>query len=184
MNKISKIAKKNKDVAMALIVQAIIDEGAIGADGTITISYTSKENAFYLWDIANTWKLVHPLRKKKYISHTKWIVSFQAEKRKEIYANVGPLPDPMHDKMFRHILRRHKGGSHKGKRGETKREIYENLKNKNMTIREISYALDISSSTVKSHLKKLKEEGRIFIVGVNKDCIKKNQRIAQIWSAT
>ena len=38
------MAKNNKDVAMVIIVQAIIDEGAMGADGTINITYTSQEN--------------------------------------------------------------------------------------------------------------------------------------------
>ncbi|MCJ2514059.1 MAG: hypothetical protein LN408_06445, partial [Candidatus Thermoplasmatota archaeon] len=109
MNRILKMAKNNKDAAMAIIVQAIIDEGAIGADGTINITYTSKKNAVYLWEIADTWNLVHPIRTKKYVTHTKWCISFRAEKREEIYKLVGPLPDPKHDKMFRHILRDHSG---------------------------------------------------------------------------
>jgi len=184
MNRITEISKKNKDVAMAIIVQAIIDEGAIGADGTITISYTSKKNAVYLWDIANAWDLVHPIRKKNCINHTKWFISFRAEKREEIYKLVGPLPDPRHDRMFRHILRKSTGGIHKGRKGETRKKILELLKNKAMTIRDISYALDISASTTRKHLTNLRKDKKIFVIGYNKNSPNKNQRTAQIWSSS
>lgn len=43
MNRILELAKKNKDIAMSIIIQAIIDEGAIGADGSININYTIKK---------------------------------------------------------------------------------------------------------------------------------------------
>jgi len=182
MNKILGLANKNKDIAMAIIIQAIIDEGAIGADGTINITYTSKKNAFFLWDIANRWDLVHPLRTKKYLTHTKWCVSFRAEKRKEMYEFVGSLPDPRQDKMFHHIIREYKGGKHKRKRGETKRKILELLKKESMTIRDLSYALDLSASTVKSHLRRLKTEKKVFVSGFNKKSPFKNQRTAHIWT--
>jgi DNA-binding transcriptional ArsR family regulator len=182
INRISELAKKNKDVAMAVIVQAIIDEGAIGADGTIKITYTSKKNAVYLWEIANAWGLLHPIRNTNYITHTKWCISFRAEKREEIYKLVGPLPDPMHDRMFRHILRKYKGGVHKGRRGETRKKILELLKNKTMTVRGIAYALDLSASTVRTHLRILRKDGKVFISGYNKKSPNKNQRTAQIWA--
>jgi len=182
MNRILELAKKNRDTAMSIIVQAIIDEGAIGADGSINITYTSKKNAEYLWEIANAWNLVHPIRTKKYITHIKWCVSFRAEKRGEIYNLVGPLPDPRQDKMFRHILRNHMGGVHKGRRGETRMKILELLKNKSMTIRDISYTLDLSASTVRTHLRILRKKGKVFVSGCNKKSPNKNQRIAQIWA--
>ena len=182
MSKISEKVKKDKNIAMAIVIQAIIDEGAIGADGSIVITYTSKNNAIYLWDIANAWDLVHPLRTKKYITHTKWCVSFKAEKRKEIYDFVGPLPDQRQDKMFRHVLRHYKGGIQKGNRGETKLKIMKLLKNKAMTVRDISYALDLSASTIRTHLKKLKKEEKVFIIGFNKNSPNKNQRTAEIWA--
>ena len=139
MNNIEKIAISNKDVAIAIVSQAIIDEGAIGADGTINITYTSENNALYLWNIANAWNLVHPLRTKEYETHTKWCVIFKADKRKEMYNLIGALPDPRQNKMFLHILRDHSGGHHKGKKGETKEKILKILKKRNMTVREISY---------------------------------------------
>jgi len=182
MNKISKLAKKNKDVAMAIIIQAIIDEGAIGADGSINVTYTSKKNALYLWEIAKAWNLVHPLRNKIYSTHTKWCISFRAERRKEIYESVGSLPDPKYDKMFRHILRRYKGGPHKGKKGEMRNKVLEVLKTKDMTVRDISYALDLSASTVRKHLRKLEGDNKVFVIGYNKDSPSKNMRTAQIWS--
>jgi len=182
MNRILKLAKKNEDIAIAIIIQAIIDEGAIGADGSIKVTYTSEKNAIYLWEIANAWDLVHPMQIKKYKTHTKWCISFKAEKRKQTYKLVGPLPDPRQDRMFRHILRKYKGGLHKGKRGETRKKISELLKNKAMTVRDIAYALDISASTVRKHLKKLKKDGEIFMSGYNKKSPYKNQRTAQIWA--
>ena len=184
MNRILKMAKNNKDVAMAIIVQAIIDEGAIGADGTINITYTRQENAVYLWEIADAWDLVHPMRTKKYITHTKWCISFRAEKRKEIYKSVGPLPDPRHDRMFRHILRNNRGGAHKGKRGETQRKILEMMKKRNMTVRDIAYSLDLSASTVRTHLRSLRNDGSVLVTGYNKKSPHKNQRIAQIWACS
>ena len=182
MNRILKLAKNNKDIAMAIVIQAIIDEGAIGADGSIKITYTSEKNARYLWEIANAWELVYPIQIKNYKTHTKWCISFKANKRKELYKFVGPLPDPRQDRMFRHILRDYKGGAHKRRRGQSKLKILELLKSKAMTVRDISYAFDLSASTVRKHLKNLKKEKKIFMSGYNNKFPKKNQRIAQIWA--
>jgi hypothetical protein len=182
VNRISTIAKKNKDVAAAIIVQAIIDEGAIGADGSITITYTSKKNAVYLWEIAHFWEFVHPLRKKEYSNHTKWCISFRADKRKELYNLVGPLPDPRHDKMFRHILRNHIGGPHKNGRGESERMILELLKKKAKTVRQIAYDLDLSASSVRKHLRILRNKKKVVVSGCDKQAIHKNQRTAEIWA--
>ena len=182
MNRISTIAKKNKDVAAAIIVQAIIDEGAIGADGSITITYTSKKNAVYLWEIAHAWDFVHPLRKKEYSNHTKWCISFRADKRKELYNLVGPLPDPRHDKMFRHILRNHIGGPYKNGRGESERMILELLKKKAKTVRQIAYDLDLSASSVRKHLRILRNKKKVVVSGCDKQAIYKNQRTAEIWA--
>lgn len=169
---------------MAIIVQAIIDEDAIGADGSINISYTSEKNAKYIWEIANYWNFVHPIRTKKYLTHIKWYISFRAEKREEIYQLVGPLPDPRQDKMFRHVLRNHRGGIHKDGKGETRRKILQLLKNKSMTVRDISYNLDLSASTVRKHLRILKKKEKVFIKGLDNNSPYKNQRIAQIWASS
>ena len=182
MNRILESARNNKNIAMAIINQAIIDEGAIGADGTITITYTSRNNAYYLWNIAHAWNLVHPMRIKQYSNHIKWCISFKAENRKDIYNSVGSLPDPRQDKMFRHILRRCTGGPHKGKRGETRKKVLGLLKQKDMTVRDIAYALDISASTVRTHLRHLRDEGKVLVLGLNKKSPFKNQRTAEIWS--
>ena len=167
---------------MALISQAIIDEGAIGADGTINVTYTSKKNAEYLWRIANSWDLVHPLRIKKYSNHTKWCISFRAEKRSEIYHSTGRFPDHRQDRMFQHILRNYTGGRHKGKRGETQNKILQLLKKREMTVRSLGYHLDLSASTVRSHLRNLKQKNLVCIIGNNKNSIYKNQRTAKIWA--
>ena len=182
VNRISTIAKKNKEVAAAIIVQAIIDEGAIGADGSITITYTSKKNAVYLWEIAHAWDFVHPLRKKEYSNHTKWCIGFRADKRNELYDLVGPLPDPRHDKMFRHILRNHIGGPYKNGRGESERMILELLKKKAKTVRQLAYDLDLSASSVRKHLRILRNKKKVVVSGCDKQAIYKNQRTAEIWT--
>jgi DNA-binding transcriptional ArsR family regulator len=182
VNRISTIAKKNKNIASAIIVQAIIDEGAIGADGSITITYTSKKNAVYLWDIAHTWDFVHPMRKKQYFNHTKWCISFRADKRKELYDLVGPLPDPRHDKMFRHILRNHIGGPYKNGRGESEKMILALLKKRAKTVRQLAYDLDLSASSVRKHLRVLRNKKQVIVSGFDKQSIYKNQRTAEIWA--
>ncbi|MCK4476723.1 MAG: winged helix-turn-helix transcriptional regulator [Methanophagales archaeon] len=176
-------ARMDKNVAMAIVGQAIVDEGYIGADGTIVVAYSSQENARHLWEVANAWGLVHPLRTKIYKTHTMWCVSFDAEKREEIYLEIGPLPDPEQDKMFRHVLRDANSGKTRGGRGETRIKVLELLKDKAMTVREIAYGLDLSASTVRRHLRNLEKEEKAIIIGYNKASENKNQRTAKVWSS-
>ena len=52
-SKLLKLALSNKQIAVAILGQAILDEGGIGASG-ITIFYTNKGEAEQLWTIANS----------------------------------------------------------------------------------------------------------------------------------
>src|SRR5665647_3972248 len=51
-SKILQLALKNKQIAIAVLGQALLDEGGIGAQ-SITI-YTNKGEAEHLWKIANS----------------------------------------------------------------------------------------------------------------------------------
>jgi len=184
MKKIAEKAMEDKDVAMAIIGQAIIDEGSIGADGTLVVTYTSRQNAVHLWNVANRWGLVHHLRTKEYENHSKWCVSFRAEGRRDIYQTIGPLPDKDQDKMFQHILRNPVGGTRKQPRGMTRKQLLDLLMTKPMTIRQLAYGCDISASVVRKHLKGLQKSGMVELIGYNATSPKKNQRTARLWIAT
>lgn len=180
-SKVAQMAMKDKDVAMAILGQAIIDEGAIGADGTIIGAYTSRKNAEHLWKIADKWGLVHPLRTKKYATHTKWCVSLRADKRFEVYDAIGPLPDAEQDKMFRHTLRNAKGGADRSR--TDRRRIILEMPDRPLTVRQIAYTLDLSASPPRRHLRILNGEGKIAVIGTDKKSFNKNQRTAQLWQS-
>jgi hypothetical protein len=62
-SKLLKLALDNKQIAIAILGQALLDEGGIGAQG-ITVYYTSQEEAFHLWQIANSLGYANPFRKR------------------------------------------------------------------------------------------------------------------------
>jgi len=64
-SKILKLALSNKQIAVAVLGQALLDEGGIGAQ-SITIFYTSKGEAEHLWKIANSLGYANAFRKKKH----------------------------------------------------------------------------------------------------------------------
>ncbi len=62
-SKILQLALSNKQVAVAVLGQALLDEGGIGAQ-SITIFYTNKGEAEHLWQIANSLGYANALRRK------------------------------------------------------------------------------------------------------------------------
>lgn len=184
MKGIIKKAKRNKKLALAIIGQAILDEADIGLC-SITISYVSKETAKYLWDIANYWKLANKFRKFKDAEgrYDKWGFSIKAEKRKEIYNAIKPLPDPDRDRAFRHLIGRNLEGEPLKSRGQSKMQIIlELLHNGPMTTRNIMYNVGIGYATLKGHLRDLKSIGLVKITGKNIDDLRhKNMRQANLW---
>lgn len=62
-SKILKLALTNKRIAVAVLGQALLDEGGIGAQ-SITIFYTSKGEAEHLWKMANSLGYANDFRKK------------------------------------------------------------------------------------------------------------------------
>jgi len=71
------LALSNKQIAAALLGQAILDEGGIGVSG-ITIFYTNEGEARQLWTIANSLGYANPFRKKKHRDHYHYGFSIKA----------------------------------------------------------------------------------------------------------
>jgi DNA-binding transcriptional ArsR family regulator len=181
MQKIQSTAMKNKVMANALLGQAIIDEGFIGAGGSLEISYTSKQNAEWIWKIGNAFGLVHPLTEKAYKNHKKWIVKFRPQIR-IVLKELGKFPDKRQQEMIDHIVDRNpKGGKSKYQKGEAKEKIINSLKESPKTIRNLSYDLDLSASTVKGHVYELNKRGLVVLSGLDKKNEHKNQRTSKIW---
>ncbi len=88
-SKILKLALSDKKIAAAVLGQALLDEGGIGAQ-SITIFYTSQEEADHLWRIADSLGYANAFRKKKHRNHQHYGFSIKASKRKELYDQIGP----------------------------------------------------------------------------------------------
>src|SRR4030065_2622057 len=120
--KLRELALKSKDVAYAIIGQAIIDEGDIGQT-SVTVAYYSESMARYLWEIADRWGLANPLRHKRKMSGARgWSFTIKAHKRKELYDFIGPLPDKKKDFAFNHLLIPQPSGKHKYRRKKKKKK--------------------------------------------------------------
>ena len=160
--KLRELALKSKDVAYAIIGQAIIDEGDIGQT-SVTVAYYSESMAPYLWEIADRWGLANPLRHKRKMSGARvWSFTIKAHKRKELYDFIGPLPDKKKDFAFNHLLIPQPSGKHKYRRKEAKKLILEALqKGRPLTRRELMYELGIRGSTVGRHLLQLQKRGMV-----------------------
>ena len=107
-SKILMLSLSNKQIAVAVLGQALLDEGGIGAQ-SITIFYTNKGEADQLWRIANSLGYANSFRKKKHRNHYQYGFSIKASKRKELCDQIGPLPNPVKDGIFRHLADRRLG---------------------------------------------------------------------------
>jgi len=184
MKQMLKKAKKNKEIALVIIGQAIVDEANIGLT-QIKINFVSKSEAKFLWEIANKWGWANRFRrfrdnKRKY---DKWGFTFKASKLKEIYNFIGPLPNEDKDIAFRHLVK-HQGKIPKTKHGLTKKRILETLsKNGPMTRRDLMYRIDIGYSTLKGHLLDLKKKGFVDVCGKNLNDVRhSHRRQADLWT--
>ena len=160
--KAKRLAYASKEIAYAIIGQAILDEGDIGQT-SVTIAYYTESMARYLWEIANSWELANPLRVKTRKNGAKvWSFTIKAGKRTDLYDVIGPLPDEKKDHAFRHLMIAQPSGKHKYRRGEAKHLISQMLQKEGpMTRRELMYRLGIRGSTVCAHLLELKKEGMV-----------------------
>ena len=162
MPKVKQLAYERKEVAYAIIGQAILDEGDVGQT-SIWIAYYSEDMARYLWEIADRWELANSLHVKVRKNGARvWSFTIKAPKRSDLYDVIGPLPDKRKDRAFRHLLIPQPSGKHKYRRGEAKRLILQKLqRNGPMTRRELMYELRIRGSTVARHLLQLKKKGSL-----------------------
>jgi predicted transcriptional regulator len=181
-SKILKLALNNKRIAVAVLGQALLDEGGIGAQ-SITIFYTSKGEADHLWKIANSLGYANAFRKKKHRNHYHYGFSIKASKRKELYDQIGPLPNPVKDKVFRHLASRRTGKNVRA-RGETRTLILQSLATEPKTVLQLMLELNTNASTMRRHLKELHRQGLVKIVGKDKGAFQKSLRTAHLWQAT
>lgn len=177
-------ALADKLLAYSIIGQSISDEATIGTD-TVKICLVSKEEAKFLWDIGNAWGLVNNFRKfngpgGKY---REWGFTIRAEKRRELYEEIRPMPNPDKDRAFRHLASRNVAGGNKKAHGRTKSEIVETLRRRGpLTAREIMYELDLGYGALKTHLRDLRVRKVVTIVGKNTmDIRHSHRRQANLW---
>ena len=178
--KLLTLALKNRKIALAILGQALIDEGSKGE--RITISYVSREEGEYLWKIANALGYANPLHTKDHGTHLHWWFSIKASKIKELYNHIGPLLNSFKDRIFRHHANRRTG--HLRPRGETRKLILEMLKEKPKTKLQLMLEVNVNESTVTKHLNKLEQQGLIRIHGRKYDALHKSRRTAFLWTTT
>lgn len=181
-SKLLKLALKNKQIAIAILGQAILDEGGIGASG-ITIFYTNENEARQLWTIANSLGYANPFRKKKHRNHYHYGFSIKAEKMRELSDAIGPLPNPMKDQIIHHLANR-RPNIHIRARGETRKLILQSLQEKQKTVLQLMLELNISSSTVRKQLRDLSTQGLVEICGKQQDAFQRSRRTANLWITT
>jgi hypothetical protein len=181
-SKLLKLALDNKQIAIAILGQALLDEGGIGAQG-ITVYYTSQEEAFHLWQIANSLGYANPFRKKKHRNHVHYGFSITASKRNELYEQIGPLPNPVKDRVFQHLASRKNTPS--GRRtGETKQLILQTVSKEPKTVLQVMLELNIGASATRRHLQRLQRQGLVRIKCKNKAAFQKSRRTANLWVST
>ena len=181
-SKILKHALKNKRIAVAVLGQALLDEGGIGAQ-SITIFYTNKGEAEHLWKIADSLGYANAFRKKKHRNHHHYGFSIKASKRKELYDQICPLPNPVKDKVFRHLASR-QSGKRLREKGETRTMILQSLATEPKTVLQLMLELNTNASTMRRHLKELHRQGLVKIAGKDKGAFQKSLRTANLWEAT
>jgi DNA-binding transcriptional ArsR family regulator len=180
--KLLTLALSNKQIATAIVGQALLDEGGIGTSG-ITVFYTNENEAKQLWTIADSLGYANPFRKKKHRNHCHYGFSIKAGKIKELYDEIGPLPNPTKDRIFRHLMARYPN-IHLRQKGETKRLILKSLNRKPKTVLDLILELDISGSTARKQLNALKRQHLVKICGYNRKAFQKSRRTAYLWVAT
>lgn len=178
--KLLTLALKKRKIALAILGQALIDEGSIGE--RITISYVSREEGEYLWKIANALGYANPLRTKDHKTHNHWWFSIKASKIKELYNEIGPLPNSFKDEIFRHHADR--STDHLRPRGETRKLILEALKENPKTKLQVMLKVKANESIVRKHLNQLKQQGLIRIQGRNHNALHRGRRTALLWTTT
>jgi len=174
------LALSDKQIATAILGQAILDEGGIGASG-ITIFYTNENEARQLWMIADSLGHANPFRKKKHRNHYHYGFSIKAEKIKKLYDEIGPLPNPTKDIILQHLTTRHPNTHLRG-RGETRELLLQSLNEKPKTVLDLMLELGISGSTARKQLNILKRQHLVRVYGYNRKAFQRSRRTAYLWT--
>jgi hypothetical protein len=172
-------ALQNEELAYAIVGQAILDEGSI-LTSKIEIFYNDEETAKYLFDIAKNWNLADTFRTKRALQQIKYGFTIKAQARSLLYEKIGPLPDKIRDFAFKHLLRPLSIGP-KYPEGVAKSKMLVSLKQEPKTIRQLSYELGLSGSTVKRHLNDLKANKKVTVIGKNVHSTKGKRKSAFVW---
>jgi DNA-binding transcriptional ArsR family regulator len=180
MLKLKEKAMQNEELAYAIVGQAMLDEGGI-LTNKIEIFYNDEETARYLFDIAKQWNLADMFRTKKALRQIKYGFTIKAEARTRLHEKIGDLPDGIRNEAFQHLLRSLPKGP-KYSQGIAKDRIIASLEKALKTIRQLSYELELSGSTVKQHLRDLREEGQVAVIGKNLTSSKGKRKCAFVWS--
>ena len=173
-------ALQNEELAYAIVGQALLDEGSI-LTNKIEIFYNDEETAKYLFDIAKQWNLADTFRTKRALKQTKYGFTIKVDARSPLYEKIGPLPDKIRDVAWKHLLRPLYTGP-KYPQDVAKRKILASLRQEPKTVRELSYELGLSGSTVKQHLNDLKARKSVTMIGKNVDSVKGKRKCAFVWS--
>jgi len=178
-----KKALKNKELAVAIVGQAISDEADVGLT-QVKISLVSKEEAIFIWRIASKWKWANKFRRFADTEHKydEWGFTLKSEKLKEIYDKIKPLPNKDKNIAFLHLIK-HQGKIPKSGHGKTKLKILKVLIEYGpMTRRNLMYEVDIGYSTLKEHIQDLRDDDIVKIVGKNIDDVRhSHRRQADLW---
>jgi hypothetical protein len=177
-SKTLQLSLKDKQIAVAVLGQALLDEGGIGAQ-SVTIFYTNKDEAVQLWKIANSLGYANVFRKKKHRNHYHYGFSIKASKRRELYDQIGPLPNLTKDTVFRHLADRNMQTSRN--RGETRKLILKSIANESKTVLQLMLELNTNASTMRRHLRKLQEQNLVKVVGKDEGAFQKSLRTANLW---
>jgi DNA-binding transcriptional ArsR family regulator len=181
-SKLLKFSLANKKIAVAVLGQAILDEGGIGASG-ISIFYTYKEEALHLWKIADSLGYANPFRKKKHRNHHHYGFGIKASKVRELYARIGPLPNPVKDMVIRHLANRRPNINLRAT-GGTKKLMLQLLRQKPMTVLQLMLRLGVGASTTRRQLRNLRKQGLVEISGRYQEAFERSRRTAHLWKAT
>ncbi len=172
-------ALQNKELAYAIVGQALLDERSI-LTNNLEIFYNDEETARYLFDIAKRWGLADTFKVKRALNQIKYGFTIKAEARAPLYEKIGPLPDKARDTAFKHLLRP-LNGRPRYPQGVAKSRTIASLEQEPKTVRQLSYEPNLSGSSVKQHLNDLKASKKVTIIGKNVNSIKGKRKCAFIW---
>ena len=179
MRGLTQKALANEDLAYAIVGQALLDEGSI-LTSNMEIFYNDENTARFLFAIAERWNMADNFRVKHALKQTKYGFTIRAHARHPIYERIGPLPDETKDIAFKHLLRDISTGP-KYPQSVAKRGIVASLRRSPKTSRDLAYEFGLSGSTIKGHLKNLRDAGRVRIIGRNARSLKGKRKCAYVW---